>query len=100
MKAIITELHYPKSTDFESKVGGFNILNVPDELIKPTFWEDYNKIFLDKAIARGDDIVLATKPVGDNIRKNGVLTGFGKEYYYLLEKGYYYDELLSKMVKG
>jgi hypothetical protein len=105
MKHIIKELEYPKTHNFGSKVGGFNALNVPDGLAKDSakFWTLYNKQFLDAAIKRGDDIVLATKPVDDvlfRIINNGtekVITGFGREFNYLKSHGYSYDPVTSTM---
>ena len=105
---ILDETKYPKTLDFEAKQGGFNILNTPDKLYKTPeqFWNEYNKPFLDKAIERGDDIVLATKP---NIDKNltralpdGTIekTGFGREMEYLELNGYKYDSVSNKMIKG
>jgi hypothetical protein len=106
MKNIIDEMGNVKSTDFGPKKGGFNVLNVPDELVDPdTFWDLYNKPWLDKAISRGDDIVLATKPEGralsyiDINTGNEMLTGYGREYYYLLDNDYVYDAFTNMMVK-
>ena len=62
------------------------------------FWDKFNKSFLDKAIERDDDIVLATKPdpkLFTNIK--GEQTGFGREYQYLNSKGYVYDAQTNKM---
>ncbi len=80
-------------------------MNVPDELYnQDTFWDLYNKPWLDEAIRREDDIVLATKPEArylsyiDRYTREEVITGFGKEYAYLLKKGYFYDELTKTMV--
>jgi hypothetical protein len=62
--------------------------------------------FLDKAIERGDDIVLATKPdpTKNLTRKleNGAVeqTGFGREMEYLKSNGYQYDLTTNKMIKG
>ena len=100
-KNIIKELGVPKSTDFSRNKGGFNLLNTPDELYKTPeqFWNEYNKPFLDSAIDRGDDILMAT-PINNNTlyTKTGELTGYGKEYFYLKSKGY---KLVSgKMVLG
>ena len=97
---IIEELKLQKSTDFSGNLGGFNILNTPDELYRTPeqFWQEYNKPFLDAAIARGDDILMAT-PINNSTlyTKEGSLTGYGREYFYLLSKGY---ELIDgKMVK-
>jgi hypothetical protein len=43
MKAIVNELGNVKSTDFGPRTGGFNVLNVPDELyVTPKqFWGEY-----------------------------------------------------------
>jgi hypothetical protein len=106
MKKIVNEMGNVKSTDFGARKGGFNVLNVPDELYDPdTFWDLYNKPWLDEAISRGDDIVLATKPEGivlsyvDRITGEEVMTGFGREYNYLIERGYVYDVATNMMKK-
>ena len=101
MKNIIDEMGNVKSTDFGGKNGGFNVLNVPDEMYKTRtrqqFWDEINMPWLDKAIKRGDDIVLATKPKGtaisyiDDVTGKEVITGFGREYNYLIKRGYLYD---------
>lgn len=102
--AIINELNLPKSTDFSGNPGGFNLLNTPDDLydmLEPKgFWNEYNKPFLDAAISRGDVIIMAT-PINDtNLYLPGSteLTGYGREYFYLLEQGYEY--INGKMVIG
>lgn len=81
--------------------GGFNVLNVPDELyVNPQqFWDEFNAPFLDKAIARGDSIIMATEPVGSALRDpiSGALTGFGREYEYLKKAGNIYDEINKVM---
>lgn len=97
------------TTDFGAKKGGFNVLNVPDDIYKSLtreqFWEKYNKHWLDEAINRGDDIFLATKPEGpvlsyvDRITGEEVITGFGREYNYLIERGYVYDAATNMMIK-
>ncbi|WP_415396200.1 hypothetical protein [Sulfurimonas sp. CS5] len=100
---IIDELNYFKTLDFEAKQGGFNVLNTPDNLFKSPeqFWNDYNKSFLDKAIERGNDIVLMTKPEAKVLRDvdSGKITGFGREIKYLEAKGYTYDLQSNIMVK-
>lgn len=108
---IINELGVPKSTDFSGRQGGFNLLNVPEELYQQTpsrpaltsqeFWEQYNKPFLDEAINRGDAIAMATRPEPSQLvdAAKGKLTGFGREYYYLKSKGYTYNPSLSIMEK-
>ncbi len=57
---INNQLHYPKTTDFDAKPGGFDLLNTPDGYYKTPdqFWDEYNKPFLDDAISRGDSISL------------------------------------------
>ena len=91
IKFIIEELKLPKSMDFSGNKGGFNILNVPDELYKTAdqFWDEFNKPFLDAAINREDNIIMAT-PLDKTAlyRSPNELTGYGREYYYLMSKGY------------
>jgi len=109
MKNIVNEMGYVKSTDFGARNGSFNVLNVPDEiytsLTPEQFWEQYNKRWLDEAISRGDDIVLATKPEGivlsywDLGTKSEILTGFGREYRYLRDNGYIYDAATNMMLR-
>jgi hypothetical protein len=98
MANILEEMGNVKSTDLGAKKGGFNVLNVPDELYDPnTFWDLYNKPWLDEAIHRGDDIVIVTKPEGNVLTRidystgEVVLTGFGQEIDYLTKNGYVYD---------
>jgi hypothetical protein len=43
--------------------GGVNFLNIEINYNPATFFEDFNKLWLQKAIQRGDDIVLATRPI-------------------------------------
>ena len=112
---IIEELGNVKSTDFGPRIGGYNVLNVPDNLyVAPKqFWNEYNKPWLDAAIARGDSILLATKPSFDTFKINSEtsvllskyplidkyeLSGFGREYLALKKAGYVYKD--GKMVKA
>ena len=50
-------------------------------------------------------IILATKPEGrvisyiDFNTGKEILTGFGREYRYLLDNGYVYDKLTNMMIK-
>ncbi|SMC88774.1 hypothetical protein [Papillibacter cinnamivorans] len=107
MKNIVNEMGNVKSTYFGAKKGGFNVLNVPDDMYKSAdqFWNDVNKPWLDEVINRGDDIVLATKPTGRAISYIDIntgkekITGFGREYKYLLDNGYDYDVLTNMMIK-
>lgn len=104
MQYIIRELELPKSYDFGEKPNGFNILNCPDDAYKTAdqFWDEFNKPFLEQAVARGDEIIMATEPVGTALRNSdGTLTGFGREFEYLTkEAGYRYDSVLKKMIKN
>jgi len=90
-------LEYPKTEDFGPKPGGFNVLNVPDDRYDPaTFWENFNIPWLDQAVARGDRIVVATRPTDDvmyrlNDEGDRVLTGFGNEIKHLESLGYRYN---------
>ncbi|WP_343768443.1 hypothetical protein [Gangjinia marincola] len=72
--------------------GGFNFLNVPDHLYDPdTFFELYNKPWLEGAINRGDDIILATKPTNplQLMDEFGSLKGmFAEEVQYLVQQNY------------
>ena len=106
-KYILEELGNIKSTDFGPRDGGFNLLNTPDDLFKTPeqFWIEYNRRWLDEAIARGDIIKMATEPISENLytfnKDTGLreITGFGREYEYLLEHGYEYDSLTKSMIK-
>lgn len=74
-------------------------MNTPDEyyVTAEQFWDEYNKPFLDAAIDRGDVILMAS-PINNSTlhTESGDLTGYGREYYYLLLKGYEYID--RKMV--
>ena len=69
------------------------------------FWNEYNKPWLDNVIKRGDNIILATKPIDTKLYRLNTdtglkeLTGFGREYHYLLENGYKYDSKTNQMYK-
>ena len=58
-----TSCHEPGDED-----GGFNLLNIPDELyVSPSqFWNEYNKPWLDNAIEKNDIFKIATEPTWDN----------------------------------
>ncbi len=106
MRHIIDDLSYPSTMNFEAKDGSFNILTAPPDYYQTPeqFWKEVNQPFLDKAISRGDDIVLATDPTPSVLNReleDGTVerTGFGREYYYLIESGYEYDPVTKKMVK-
>ena len=105
--AILDELGNVKSLDFGPRDGGFNLLNTPDELyVSPNqFWNEYNKPWLDNAIARNDIFKIATEPTWDNLTRVNMfsgkteLMGFGREYTYLKKHGYYFDFVTKSMVK-
>jgi len=103
-------LAYPKTAEFGANPGGYNVLNLPSNGAKgldtfyktpDQFWTEYNQPFLDAAVARGDEMILATRPTAAELvdGKTGKLTGFGREFQYLIDKGYKYDPASSKMVK-
>ncbi|MEO8627542.1 MAG: hemagglutinin repeat-containing protein [Betaproteobacteria bacterium] len=92
-----------------ARPGGFNVLNVPESLSKALgpdkFWEQINKPFLDAAIARGDDIVLASRPLDRALNKvlpDGTIqrTFLGREYDHLVSRGYRYEAASGKMIRG
>ena len=98
---ILAELQIPKGTDFEMNMQGFNLLNTPDHLFRSPgqFRLQYNKPFLDAAIARGDIILMATPPEYNYLydKYTNDATGLGWEYDYLCKHGYYYDN--GRMIK-
>lgn len=96
------------SADFGSREDGFNVLNVQEHVYKSLtvkqFWKQYNKQWLDKAIKRGDIILLATKPkintliIFNKNKNKRQLTGYGKEIFYLLMHGYTFDVNSMQMI--
>ena len=102
-RIINNELKMPKNTDFGPKQGGFNALNVPDDMYKnPTqFWDEINKPFLEKAIQRGDDILMASDPTAASnlFNADGSLTVFGREVEHLYKNGFQYDQITKSMIK-
>lgn len=106
-KSIFTETGNIKSISYDGHDGGFNLLNVPDELSNAKgvdFWNDYNIPFLDEAIGRKDIIQLATEPNQASMFRintnSGLIerSGFGREILYLEEHGYKFDKSLMQMV--
>ena len=96
MENIIDALDYPNCDGMTANNNGFNILNIEQELANAAgerFWEIYNLPFLNEAVERGDDIILATKTIDDYLYNlDGSLSGYGKEYEYmkeLVEEGIY-----------
>ncbi|WP_339781434.1 hypothetical protein [uncultured Marinobacter sp.] len=110
MASIVDELGNVKSMDFGPNPGGFNVLNAPDELFSALgpkgFWGEVNVPFLNAATSRGDNVLMATEPAFDIVDNRGIgvlirpntttgkmeLTGFGKEYITLRQKGYIYQD--------
>ena len=92
-----------KRWDNPGNPGGFNVLNVPNGAVRwgrDAFWDLFNRPFLDDAIERGDVFVLATRPTAEVLVDSvGELTGFGREYRYLLDRGYVYDFATSRMIR-
>lgn len=78
-----------------SNNGGFNFLNIPDNLADAAgsnFFNLYNKPWLQQAIQRGDDIVLATRPT---LKANFIdpITGnllgmYAEELKFLVQQNY------------
>ena len=107
---ILNERGNTKSMDFGPRDGGFNLLNTPDEIYNQLgpdgFCNQCNKSWLDNAIARNDIIVFATDPTENTLyRINKVtgmkeLSGFGREYQYLIDHGYVFDNALKQMIKN
>ena len=88
--------------------GSFNMLKVPESVARrlgdERFWNEVNRPFLDAAIARGDEIVLATPRSFETV--NTVLNDgsiaksfFGREIDYLLSLGFRFDEATSTMTR-
>lgn len=63
LQTIFKELGSFKNNGLGETNGGINLLNRPDPYFDPaTWWNSFNKPWLDNAITRGDNILLATKP--------------------------------------
>jgi hypothetical protein len=131
MKNLIEEIcGNLKTQQFGAKKNGFNVLNVADERVLDwsTFWDDFNKPWLQEAINRGDDIWSATNPLEvnllfknlDNVPVSSIstplnlanylknlndplvlkeLTGFGKETQLLSKNGFIFDPSLKMFKK-
>lgn len=60
-KEVVKKLNYPESLNFGSKLGEFNLLNVPTGMatkFNSIIWEKYNGPWLKAATERGDDIIV------------------------------------------
>jgi hypothetical protein len=96
IKKYMIDIDFNVGTTFgkvTSNKGGFNFLDIEKVLSEKAgdkFFELYNKPWLDAAIKRGDDIVLATKPEKSKLfdfTKNK-LTTFGEEVNHLINKNH------------
>ncbi len=88
---LFNELGSFKNVGLGETKGGINILNKPDFYYNPeNWWSAYNQPWLNKAIARGDDIYLATIPqkAGDIIKDGKLLGAYAEELNYLATKNY------------
>lgn len=88
---LFNELGSFKNVGLGETKGGINILNKPDHYYDAmTWWNAYNKPWLDKAITRGDDIYLATIPTkADDIIKDDKLLGaYAEELKHIATRNY------------
>jgi hypothetical protein len=119
MPAVFENFGNLKTNDFGPKPGGFNVLNVGDAFYEPgSFFNKYNRPWLEEAIRRGDNFVAASDPrkeififERDKITKDWVMitdasgasvrkrTGFGKEVEILEQNGYVYDAATAMFKK-
>ena len=114
MSAVLNQLRPGQSLDFGPKQGGFNVLNVPEELYavqRGGFYELYNRPWLEQAIERDDIFAVATTPdirnadgtLGSLVQRNSAgnleLTGFGKEYLDMRRGGFRYDAETKRMFR-
>ncbi|MBK8869824.1 MAG: hypothetical protein IPN19_01950 [Elusimicrobia bacterium] len=85
MHHVLGELNYPKSTNFGPKEGGFNLLNVPNDVtIGVDFWKQFNEPWLRQATNRGDVVVVMSNPSDPFLlSKGGQSTGFGREVEFM-----------------
>jgi hypothetical protein len=103
---IINDLGNVKSINFGPRTDDFNLLNTPNGLYHTPeqFWHEYNKPWLDNVIERKDSVILATKPDNDVLYRTELktgkleLSGFGREYNYLIDNGYTFDLKTMRMV--
>jgi hypothetical protein len=110
---VLKELEYPLITDAEKLRKGFdfplpkgqkfNLLNVSEDVVKyfskkGGFFNRVNAKWVDAAVKRGEDIIIATdieylyKPIFIDGKKSKILTGYGKEVHRFEWKyGYRFD---------
>ena len=91
LRQVFYELGSFKNIGLGETKGGINLLNKPDYYYnKITWWNSYNKPWLDRAITRGDDIFIATEIRYDklfDVTKNEI-TSFGNEMKLLMDNNY------------
>ena len=91
MRDLFEELGSFKNVGLGETKGGINILNKPDYYYDvTTWWNAYNKPWLDRAIARGDDIFVATEIKFDKLfdASKNEITSFGYEMKSLNDRNY------------
>ncbi|HET6226689.1 MAG TPA: CdiA family toxin C-terminal domain-containing protein, partial [Bacteroidia bacterium] len=92
IQGLFNELGSYKNVGLGEVKGGINMLNKPDQYYEvATWWNAYNKPWLDAAIQRGDDIYLATIPqkAEQLLDASGNLSGaYAQELDYLATKKY------------
>ena len=76
-----------------NNLGGFNFLNISDDLAANSsdFFNQYNKPWLEALINRGDDIILATRPINksDFFTLTGAFKGmYAEELNFLVQNNY------------
>lgn len=116
---VLKELDYPVITDVEILRKGydfplpkgqkFNLLNVSEDVVtyfskKGGFFNRVNAKWVDAAVKRGEDVIIATdleeiyRIVNIDGKKNKILTGYGKEVHrFEWKHGYRYNSK-SKMM--
>ena len=110
MEVVLRQLDPPASFDFGPKPGGFNVLNIPGDVAASRtprqFFDEFNRPWLGKAIARDDIFPIATKPefrngslYQVNSAGNSQITTFGREYLEMKRAGYVYDPITRHVVK-
>ncbi len=85
MQNVLGELNYPKTTDFGPKEGGFNVLDIPNDVtIGVDFWKQFNEPWLRNATNRGDVVVVMSNPSDPLLlSKGGRPTGFSREVEFM-----------------
>ncbi|HEX8547727.1 MAG TPA: hypothetical protein VF691_12245 [Cytophagaceae bacterium] len=95
---VFNELGSFKNVGLGETMGGLNLLNKPNHYYdKATWWNAYNKPWLDRAISRGDDIYLATEVRFDKLYDlaKKEITSYGYELKLLVDSNYKPQNLTS-----